>query len=216
MDTTTDTPVVEGGGKLDPTNNNPQKDSHDGVSDDQGTEVNGSDDMELRMKEKENEIQKESEHDVNENKEKLGSQDSDVETKFIAVENKHLRGDSFTSSKGGTPNSTRKRKNVRHGEDISVAEMISLSGMESICTLSNFDAVSTGDVDDDEEAGGEKEEEEEEKKGIQVHHVLAVLLAMVSVGVILILYFLVPCPCVPADWDKEMELMGKSYKINSF
>ncbi|XP_071480028.1 uncharacterized protein [Diadema antillarum] len=133
----------------------------------------------------------------------------DIEMKFI------LRGhaQSVSSTKDAlTPNTARKRKkHLHHHDDVSMAEVISITGIESLYAVSNHDAMSLKDCDGedgDEEAG---DEEEEEEQGIGVHHVLAVILALVSVAIILLLYFLVPCPCEPEDWNVQLaSLASKS------
>ncbi|XP_041474665.1 protein FAM234B-like isoform X3 [Lytechinus variegatus] len=117
----------------------------------------------------------------------------EIEMKFI-LDNQHLH---TAHSSPVTPKTIRKRKN----HHLDMAEMISLSGVESLCTISNYDAMSTRGIDDEEEGGDDREVD----TGIGVHHLLSVLLAMMSVAIVLLLYFLVPCPMEPANWSIEFE-----------
>eukprot|EP00057_Strongylocentrotus_purpuratus_P004390 XP_003728598.1 PREDICTED: uncharacterized protein KIAA1467 [Strongylocentrotus purpuratus] len=159
------------------------------------------DHSESELKQEKDRKDKEHIEESNHVKDHHDAANGDIEMKFV-LDNKHLHTAlSIPGSRPGTPNTARKRKN-RHLEEMNMAEMISLSGVESMCTISNYDGMSTRGFDDDEEGG---EEEEEVDKGIGVHHVLSVLLAMMSVAIVLLLYFLVPCPMEPENWSVQME-----------
>nr|XP_054763198.1 uncharacterized protein LOC129269725 [Lytechinus pictus]XP_054763199.1 uncharacterized protein LOC129269725 [Lytechinus pictus] len=137
------------------------------------------------------------EADVGESRGPLNN--GEIEMKFI-LDNQHLH---TAHSSPVTPKTIRKRKN----HHLDMAEMISLSGVESLCTISNYDAMSTRGIDDEE--GGDDDDKEVDT-GIGVHHLLSILLAMMSVAIVLLLYFLVPCPMEPANWSIELEGIGKS------